>query len=166
MTQHTTHEHRRRIMRAIALIIALISGYLFLVSFAAYYVYDAINSGTVCGCVVPVPAMIMILSSLGLFIGGASYYLMAIHLSREERHHRAGLAKALRFLAPEERKVVEALAKAKAPTRQRDLERATSIHRVQIHRIVRRLESRGIVETRREGRVSVVRLDDDLARLL
>lgn len=153
-------EERRALLRNLSLIVSLLAGYLFVVSLASYHVFRTLEDS--CGCVIPVPLILFLLSTLGLFVGTLCYYLLSSRFSGREREAKGHARAALAFLKEEERRIVESL--IDGPRRQADLERL-GLHRVQVHRLVRRLEERGVVEREREGNSLRVRLAAELAPL-
>ncbi|MFH1591575.1 MAG: hypothetical protein ABIC95_06640 [archaeon] len=161
-----SQENAGRLPRDVALVLGIITGFMFIVSFSAYYVYDAINKGTVCGCVLPVPVMMLILASLGVFVGSTIFFLMSRRHMKDNRTAHKAVEKALLFLAPDERQVVHVLAEEKGRMRQAAFESKTGLGRVKVHRIVKRLEEKGVINRVPEGNSLIISLDSDLAQLL
>lgn len=138
------HKMKHKHEKAIFLSIGIITGFIFVVVFSSVYVYESIQKNSICQCLIPIPYMIVILSSLGLFVGSISYY----YLSGKLKNKSSNLKVTLSFLESDERRVVGLLIKQKL-LRPRDIEKSTGMHKVKIHRLLKRLENRGVI--RRES---------------
>jgi uncharacterized membrane protein len=145
--------------KIIFLVLSILLGFVFILSITTIYVSDAIQNNNACGCVIPIPYMILILASLGLFVGFFSAYLL---LQREESTHEQ-VRETLRFLPTEERKVVQVL--SKGDLRQAELEKVTGLHKVKLHRTIRKLKEKDIVEKKRSGKINTISLKEDLKGL-
>jgi len=147
------------------LAIGIITGFVFIVAFSSLYVSDAIKNNNACGCVIPIPFMILILSSLGIFIGSFSYYFIASKYLKERKERTKDINLTLKFLEKDERLIVENLIKNKEGLKQSDLERLTGIHRVQIHRLVKKLLNKGIVKKEVDGKINKITLNENLLEI-
>lgn len=163
--KHTKLSYDRQV-RTIILIASILLGFIFVVSFTALYVSDAIKNNNACGCVIPIPYMILLLSSLGLFVGSLSVYFLLAKFIREKKDFKRVLKLSLRFLEADEQKIVRALISSTGSLPQAKLDVATSLHRVRVHRAVEKLVSRGIVTKQRHGRTNTIVLADDFLDLV
>ena len=140
------------------LVVGIITGFVFIVAFTSLYVSDAIKNNNACGCVIPIPFMILILSSLGIFIGSFSYYFVASRYIKEKKEINENIDHTLNFLDKDERKIVEELIKKKDGLKQSDLERLTGLHRVKVHRVVKRLVAKKVIEKEKIGKLTKIKL--------
>ncbi|MCF7799105.1 hypothetical protein K9M74_04330 [Candidatus Woesearchaeota archaeon] len=152
--------------RTIILIVSIVLGFIFLVAFAALYVSDAIKNDDACGCVIPIPYMILLLSSLGLFVGFLSVYFLMSRLIREKKDFKRVLKLSLQFLEVDERKIVHVLILNKGTFPQAKLDTKTNLHRVKVHRAIEKLVARGIVVKEERGRTNTILLTEDFADLI
>ena len=149
-------------VRSLFLVLTILLGFIFIVSFSSIYVSDAIRNNNACGCVIPIPIMILILSSLGLFIGSlAAYILVSKHL-KERKEMSKNLEFTLKFLEQDERKIIRTLISHKGELNQSEFERLTNLHRVKVHRIIERLRSKGLIEKISNGKINKIKLYDEL----
>ena len=148
--------------KSIFLVLGIITGFVFIAAFSALYVSDAIKNDNACGCVIPIPYMILILSSLGIFVGSAAYYFTVSKYIKEGKTKNENINYTLNFLEPKERKVIKELIKNKAGLKQSDLEKLTGFHKVKIHRIVNKLQASGLVEKEANGKINKIRLNPHL----
>ncbi|MEM0230805.1 MAG: hypothetical protein QXW00_03175 [Candidatus Woesearchaeota archaeon] len=143
--------------------IALLMAFIFGVSFFIYYAKE--HYSPACGCNVPLPLMILILSSLGVFIGAVCYYLfLKSFLVKEEVIH-SNVEKTLDFLEPEERKIIKALIDGSGRCAQNTLKKITGIDAVRLHRRIVSLESRGIIKRERNGMTKIVILEEPFSKI-
>ncbi|MBW2983343.1 MarR family transcriptional regulator [Candidatus Woesearchaeota archaeon] len=153
------------VVKDVMLVFGIITGFIFIVTFSSLYVSDAIEQGNACGCVIPIPWMILILSSLGLFVGSLSYYFIAGRFLKARRQRRIDEREALAFLQPDERPVVKAVVKAGRPVTQAEISRSAGLDKVKVSRLVRRLVQRGVLVTEGEGKSKTVFLTPGLAKV-
>jgi len=150
-------EHKR-----VFLVLGIITGFVFVVAFSTLYVSDAIKNNNACGCVIPIPYMILILSSLGIFVGSAAYYFTVSKYVKEGKTRNENINYTLNFLEPKERKLVNELIKSKSGLKQSELEKLTGFHKVKVHRILHKLEASGIIKKETKGKINKISLDPHL----
>ncbi len=149
-------------LKNIFLALGIITGFIFIVTFSSLYVSDAIKNNNACGCVIPIPFMILILSSLGVFVGSLSYYFIASRYAKEKKVIDKDIQLTLNFLEPSEKTIVKELIKNNSGIKQAELEQRTGFHRVKVHRILKKLLRKGIVEKESIGKIKKVRLNPHL----
>lgn len=151
--------------KSVFLILAVITGFIFIVAFSSLYVSDAIKNNNACGCVIPIPFMILILSSLGIFVGSLLSYFTASKYLKERASMDKNTEVALNFLNPDERVIVKQLIANKPGLKQSEFEKLTGMHKVKIHRILQKLKSKNIIEKEDSGKTNKIRLKEELVRL-
>jgi len=142
--------------KSIFLVLGIITGFVFIVAFSTLYVSDAIENNNACGCVIPIPYMILILSSLGIFVGSAAYYFTVSKYMRQGRRKNKNIECTLNFLEPKERKIIKLLLENKQGIRQSEIEKITGINKVKVHRILNKLQANGIIEKQSNGRINKI----------
>lgn len=145
--------------------VGIITGFIFIVLFSSFYVDDAIKQNNACGCVIPIPYMILILSSLGVFVGSLMYYIMASKYSKKKKSSDENIRYTLKFLEPDERMIIKALIDQRSPLRQSELERFTKLGKVKIHRIVQKLVQKEVIIRSPEGKAVYLSLKDELKKV-
>ncbi len=151
-------EENRWIHRDIVIAFIILTGFLFIASFTAFYVSEVLNKGHACGCVVPIPVLMLLLSSLGLFVGFLSYFFLSQRFMYIRKKDKVNAECTLNFLDNEERKIVRALIKSKKALKQSELDEITGFSRVKVFRALKRLESKGIIERTDIGRTFQIKL--------
>ncbi len=146
----------------IFLVLTALMGFIFIVSFSALYVSDAIKNNNACGCVIPIPYMILMLSSLGLFIGSLAFYILISKHLNEKKEISKNIELTLKFLEKNEKSIVRSLIKNKEPIQQSKLESETGMHKVKIHRTLDKLIQKGIIEKLQEGKINKIKLKEEL----
>lgn len=92
--------------------------------------------------------------SLSYLFGGIVSLLAGISILamlREKEHKDIKRKMAGELLLPDEKKLIEALKKAGSEMTQSKLAMETGLSKVQVHRAVKRLESKGVIEKHRYG---------------
>lgn len=155
--------HRLKGYRGVLLALTIILGFAFLVLFSSLYVSDAIQEGQACGCVIPIPYMILILASLGLFCGSLASYILLGRFSEERKVVDKGVWYTLNFLPTDEREVLRTIIDhTDTLLYQSRLERKVGMDRVKLHRTLGRLVRKGLVRKEREGKRNRIILDERL----
>ncbi len=154
-----------RTLKGILLVLTIILGFIFMVSFTVIYVSDAIKNNNACGCVIPIPYMIFILSSLGLFVGSLSFYILISKHLKERNETSESVKSTLKFLENEERLIFQTLIKNKGKINQSAFEKLTGLHKVKVHRIIHKLESKGVINKTKLGKINKIELSDDLKEI-
>ncbi|MEA2037449.1 MAG: helix-turn-helix domain-containing protein [Nanoarchaeota archaeon] len=155
----------KRIFRDIWLVVTILAGFIFVVSFISHYVSNVINQGMACTCIVPIPMMILFLSSLGVFVGSLSYYLLSSKFIKERKVHTQDVNLTLKFLNYDERTVIEALIKSNGGINQSRLIEETGINKVKTSRLLVRLINKGIITKKVVGKINKIYLHEDLINL-
>ncbi len=143
--------------RNLLLGLSLFAGFVFVTSFLALLLQSSLPP-ELCSCSpwAWLPYLIPILSSLGIFVGGMVFYLTDTWVKQRKCRieRRLAVDKILSCLPENERSVIRAL--QTGPMSQAQLGRATGLGKVRVHRIVKRLEDKGVVRTETAGRTKKV----------
>jgi len=152
-------------VRNIFLALTILLGFIFIVSISTFYVSDAIRNNNACGCVIPIPYMILILSSLGLFVGCLVFYLFISKHMHEKKEIDKNVMATLNFLEKDERTMLNELIRNRGELSQSGFEKATGIHKVKVYRVLERLRSKGIIIKDSQGKTNRIVLSEELKRL-
>ncbi len=140
--------------------------FVFIVAVSSFYVEMEISSGNACGCAIPIWLFVPLLGSLGLFIGALIYALLRPEERKEEKTKlREAIKNALLTASKgDERKLMEIILQ-KESIKQHELVKLSGMNKVKVHRILKRLEARGIIERERKGKIVVVKLKKEILNL-
>ena len=152
-------------LKGIFLVASILLGFAFLVLFATLYVSEAIKNNNACGCVIPIPYMILLLSTLGLFVGCLAFYLLMARVLKERKASRLLFDTTLKFLDPDDRKVMSVLYDHDGRFSQARFEKSTGLHKVKVHRVIERLEQKGLIVKKSAGNSNIIVLSSDLQEL-
>jgi len=152
-------------LKEVFLALGILTGFIFIVTFSSLYVSDAIRNNDACGCVIPIPVMILILSSLGVFVGSISYYFIVSRYAKEKKNINKDIKLTLNFLESNERIMVNELIKNKMGIKQAELEKLTGFHRVKVHRILNKLIRKGVIEKETIGKIKIIKLNPRLGEI-
>ena len=145
------------------LAVALIIGFIFIVSIAVYFIKD--HYGLSCNCKVSLPLIIVILTSLGVFVGILTYYFLSKSFFKEKKIILGNVEKTLNFLDQEEKFILSSIIENKGEIAQNTLSSKTNIDAVKLHRRLIGLESKGIVRKVKNGMTNKIILSDDFVEL-
>lgn len=150
-------------LRNMLLAVALIMGFIFIVSLTIYFIKD--HYGLSCSCKVSLPLIIATLTSLGVFVGILVYYFLSKSFSKEKEALFENVEKTLSFLGPEEKAIIQALIQSKGEIAQSSLSKIAKIDSVKLHRRLLILEFKGIIHKVKNGMTNNIVLNDDFKKL-
>jgi uncharacterized membrane protein len=136
----------------------IISAFVLIVGLSSFYVQTQIDSGNVCGCIIPISLFIPFLASVGLFIGSMIYYFLN-PVSRPTKIKRDVV---LRVFEAQERKLLELLLDSGGEMLQSRIVSETAMDKVKVFRLIERLSRKGIVRKEPHGKTNNIILSEEL----
>jgi uncharacterized membrane protein len=141
--------------------IAISTTYFTAIALISIYIYQKLHNAGLCGinalCVLEVPLyyFIPLTSAISVFVGVWTYYLLSEseaenkeECKREEREKIKELIN--RLLSEKERAVYNSFEKE---TKQSEISKKLNLSRVETHRILKRLEEKGLIKRERKGKI-------------
>ncbi len=145
--------------RKIVFGILVLSIFVFTISIVSLYVQMTIDSGDVCGCLIPLPFFIPFMGSTGLFIGTLVYYLFTPRPDKGSPKMNRNLF--LGLLGDDEAMVLKALAENSGELSQARLASLTGIPKVRVFRTLEKMKARKLIEKRPMGKTNMVAIGRD-----
>jgi uncharacterized membrane protein len=71
----------------------------------------------------------------------------------------------MKFLGDDEREIVDLLLRKEGMTTQSEIAKLPGMSRLKAHRIVKKLEDRGIVHVEKYGKINMIRIVDELKKV-
>ena len=152
------------IYRKMAIVVILITGFIFAVSFSTLYAQTNIIEGTACSCTLPIPVLIPTFSSLGILIGSVVYYFMFPKISETDKKFVEGTRIMLEMLQPDERNIMKKIIDNKGEITQSKL--SSELGKVKTFRIIENLKRRGIVQKEGYGKTNKIVLNEKFKNIL
>ena len=153
-----------RPIRKILIVIILLTGFIFGVSFSTLYAQTHISEGTACSCTLPIPILIPTLSSLGVFIGSVVYYMMSPKTEKDKEKYRNDMKMLLGVLPNDEGEIVKMLMDNNGEITQSKL--SSKFGRVKTFRTIERLRMRGVIEKEPYGKTNIIKLNEIFRQIL
>ncbi|MBR9679347.1 MAG: hypothetical protein GON13_03705 [Nanoarchaeota archaeon] len=144
------------------LLFTILSGFIFAVSFSSYYINNLIHEGKVCSCFIPVPLLIMTMSSLGFFVGGIASYYFLRRIIGERKETKINAEKSLNFLEGDEKIIIKQIIQKQGEIMQSSI---TGLTRVRTTRAIKKLESKQIIIREKKGMTNKIILDKQIMSL-
>lgn len=138
-----------------------ISLFVLIVGISSFYVQIQIETGNVCGCLIPIPVFIPFLASVGLFIGTLVYYFFTPRLEGKKIDKNV----ILRVFDSDEKDIINFLLENKGKTTQSKIAKGTSLSKVKVFRIIERLIKKGVVLKSPLGKTNLITLNESLLDL-
>jgi len=152
------------IYRKMTIVVILITGFIFAVSFSTLYAQTNIIEGTACSCTLPIPVLIPTFSSLGILIGSVVYYFMFPKISETDKKFVEGTRIMLEMLQPDERNIMKKIIDNKGEITQSKL--SSELGKVKTFRIIENLKRRGIVQKEGYGKTNKIVLNEKFKNIL
>lgn len=152
------------INRNLMIVVMLITGFVFAVSFFTLYAQTHIAEGTACACTLPIPVLIPTLSSLGILVGSVVYYMIFPKIRETEKKVAEDSRVLLDMLQPDEKTIIRQLVENKGEMLQSKLSR--KFGKVKIFRIIEGLRKRGIVDKEQYGKTNRIKLSGKFREVL
>jgi uncharacterized membrane protein len=147
--------------KKLLIVVIVIAGFVFGVSFSTLYAQVHIAEGTACSCTLPIPLLIPTFSSLGVFVGSIVYYMLSPAISREVR--KVDTKAILDLLEPLEKEIIRRLVENKGEISQSKL--STEFGKVKAFRVIEALKNRGVVEKVPYGKTNKIKLNEKFVKL-
>ena len=154
------------IRRQITLGIVIVSVFIFLVT-VLVFVYALYSEGQqVPGFLQPfIQYHIQFMVLMGVFgvsSGLVVYSILNATIEKQEKAAKTNMGIIMRFLGEDERNILDLLSSKGGMTTQSEISRLPGMSRLKAHRVVRKLEDRGIVHVEKNGKINMIRLVDEL----
>ena len=146
------------------IVIIIFTGFVFGVSFATLYAQTNIEKGTACMCTLPIPLLIPVFSSLGVFVGSIVYYFMFPRFEEVKEKSLEIEKILLDLLNSDERKIIEKIIQNKGKIIQSKL--SSEFGKVKVFRIIESLKKRGIIEKEPYGKTNIIKLSEKFGNIL
>ena len=104
----------------------------------------------------------VIMGVFGVGSGLMAYTLLNATLEKQKKMAKANIDIIKKFLSPEDREVVSLLISKDGMTTQSEIAKLPGMSRLKAHRIVKRLEERGIIHVEKYGKLNMLRIVEEL----
>ena len=104
----------------------------------------------------------VVMGLFGVGSGAVSYNLLNATIEKQQKLIKTNMDIIMKFLTPEDRELIILLRQKEGMTTQSEIARLPGMSRLKAHRIVKKLEERGIVHVEKYGKVNMVRLVEEL----
>jgi flagellar basal body-associated protein FliL len=103
---------------------------------------------------------------MGLFIGIIVFYLMFEKEQKKEKIVKVNTQKILELLSKEDKLVINKLLENNGKVRQYEITYIDGLSKLKVHRILRKLEDKGLIKKEKIGKVNSISLDEELYDIL
>jgi predicted HTH transcriptional regulator len=103
---------------------------------------------------------------MGLFIGIIVFYLMFEKEQKKEKIVKVNTQKILELLSKEDKLVINKLLENNGKVRQYEITYIDGLSKLKVHRILRKLEDKGLIKKEKIGKVNSISLDEELYNIL
>ncbi len=146
------------------LVIMIIAVFIFIVSLASLYTQREISCGRATTCTIPLPFLIPITASMGLFVGTFVFYFMESKIEKQDVKISESSDVISRLLSADERKLINILAENNELT-QSKLTSLSKMPRLKVFRTIEKLKQKDLIEKKEKGKLRIIKLKDDFKNL-
>lgn len=107
-------------------------------------------------------ALIPMLVGISLLVGAGTYFLMSQKLESKEKSLKKNTDILLKFLNPDEKRVVNKLIEGNGKVLQAEISRIPELGKVKSHRIIQRLVDRRVIEVEGYGKTNIVKFTKEI----
>jgi len=150
-------------IKPLTLIFGILTFFVFIVSFSVFYTTE--NFSTTCGCKLPLWVIIVSMSSLGLFVGSATYYILSTNYLKEKKEIEKDLIKILDILDEEDKIVLKKIIENKGEISQNSLTKSLNLDKVKVSRIISKMEEKNILKKEKSGITNKLYLEESIKKL-
>lgn len=154
------------IRRQITLGIVIVSVFIFLLT-VLVFVFALYSAGQ------PVPGFLqpfidyhmhfmVLMGMFGVCSGLVVYSLLNATIEKQQKAVKTNMQIIMKFLSEDEREILSLLSNKEGMTTQSEIARLPGMSRLKAHRIVKKLEDRGIVHVEKYGKINMIRLVEEL----
>ncbi|MEW6721755.1 MAG: hypothetical protein AB1324_00680 [Candidatus Micrarchaeota archaeon] len=104
----------------------------------------------------------VIMGLFGLFSGLIVFSILNATLERQKQMVRTNIGIIMKFLTEEDREAVQLLLSKQGMTTQSEIAKLPGMSRLKAHRVVKKLEERGIIHVEKYGKINMIRIVDEL----
>lgn len=152
--------------KKIVLGIGIIAGFAVLVAllvFSYITVGEGMNPNPISGLIISHHVEFMVATSfLGIVVGAGVYYLLKEEVAQKEIVANSSAQLVMKFLSKEEREIIGLISEKEGMTTQAEISKLPGMTRLKAHRIVEKMEKKGLVFVEKYGKVNMVRLVNEL----
>jgi uncharacterized membrane protein len=146
--------------------IGIIIGFAMLVSVLVFS-YTTVMQG---GQLNPISSFIMshhvefmiVSSFLGIVVGAGVYYLLKEEVAQKSAAVDTSVNLLMKFLSEDEREILVLLSEKEGMTTQAEISKLPGMTRLKAHRLVDKMEKKGLIFVEKYGKVNMIRLVDEL----
>jgi len=147
------------------LIILIITGFVFILAFSVLYIQNILSKEVACKCTIPIPLIMLLLVSLGIFVGSFISYYLNQQFFEEKKGYKQNVLSTLRFLDTDERKIVSYIINLKGSVLQSKIADSTKMSKVKVSRVLKKLEEKNIIVKEKNKKINKIMLADDLSKV-
>ena len=136
---------------------------LFSLTIVSYFFLEFETQSTIINFFVHFHLLFMfIVTILSLIIGAYSYYIISKDLYEYSKIKKELLEEFINFLDNDEKKVIQHLLNNNGVSTQYELLQISNSHKVKLHRLLEKLEERGVIEKKKIGKINKIYLNSKL----
>ena len=105
------------------------------------------------------------MSSLGLFVGSATYYILSTNYLKEKKEIEKDLIKILDILDEEDKIVLKKIIENKGEISQNSLTKSLNLDKVKVSRIISKMEEKNILKKEKSGITNKLYLEESIKKL-
>lgn len=156
----------KRGRREILLLTFILSGFIFIVLtlvFSYHLSAEQRQFSPLIGILVSYHVEFMVaVAALGVAVGAGAFYLLTGILEKRKAEVRWNAGLLLKFLNEDERQAVKLLLKKRGIAYQSEVASLEGMSRVRAHRVISRLQKRGVIGVRKAGKINILEMPYEL----
>ena len=107
----------------------------------------------------------VVMGLFGVFSGIVTYNVLSATLDKQKKVINANLGIIMKFLSSEDREVINLLMQKQGMTTQSEVSRLPGMSRLKAHRVIKKLESHGLVHIEKHGKINIIHMIEELRNI-
>ena len=154
-----------KLHKQLFIVVMVVAIFVFAVSLVSLYTQRVIACGEAQTCTIPIPFLIPIVASAGLFIGTLVYYLMAGRIVKKDINLGKCSNLIEKLFSQEEKAILKIFTNHKELS-QAKIATLTGMPRLKVFRTVEKLKEKGLIEKQEQGKARIIKLKDNAKGLI
>ena len=150
----------------VVLALVIVSVFIFLVSVLVFVYALASEGSAVPSFLVPFLQyhihFMVVMGVFGVLSGLIVYRITSTTIAKQQKLVKANVNLIMKFLGQDDKDVINLVLSKGGVTTQSEISKMPNMTRLRAHRVVKKLEDRGLVHVEKHGKINMVRLVDEL----
>lgn len=155
----------KKFFKRLSIVVLTVVAFVITITSIYFFVHENFMNQETCSCTIPMTWVLVILTSLGVFVGMFTYYYLMESFEKEKEVLSEEIEKTLDFLDNDKKKIAGKLIENGGNMHQSRIVEETGMDKVKVSRTVSGLVDKDVVEKEDAGMSNLIRLKQPYRKL-